>query len=334
MLKFRQVFGIIFVAFAILISPSASYSDDVIKLKLAHTSSPNTIIYETYEKFKQELERISNGQVRVTIYPLSQLGGDIPSAEAVKAGSIDICSVGTNNMAPFTDLLFWADLPFMFKDLDGVHKVLGGEIGNEYKRLTEKETDFRLLFYSDPGSFRNLCIIPKLVRKPDDMKGLKLRSAASPVEMDTVRALGAAPTPVAWAESYMALEQRVVDGEMQQYQWLVTAKHEDVIRYITEIPGQYAFHLALMNKDRYAALPEEVRGWIDQAALFAQKFNFENSVEWNEKLRDIVRQAGTEIYTATPEEVAVWYEAGKTTWAQYEDKVPADLIDRIQAAQQ
>ncbi len=317
---------------------SASFAEsamaaDTIKLKLAHTSAPKTILFETYAQFKKELERLSGGKVKVSIYPLSQLGGDVPSAEAVKGGSIDICSTGSNNMAPFTELFFWSDLPFMFKDLDGVHKVFGGEIGEEYKKLTEKETDFHVLFYADPGSFRNMYTISKPVRTPEDMRDLKIRSAPSPVEMDTIRAFGASPTPVAWTETYMALEQKVVDGEMQQYHWSVTAKHEDVIRYINEIPGQFALHLALMNKKKYASLPEEVRGWIDQAAAYAQKFNFENTAKWNEDLKNIVKKAGVEIYTPTPEEIAVWAKAGKKTWEQYADKVPADLIKRIQDAQ-
>jgi TRAP-type C4-dicarboxylate transport system substrate-binding protein len=166
------------------------------------------------------------------------------------------------------------------------------------------------------------------------MEGLKIRSAPSPVEMDSVRAFGAAATPIAWTETYMALEQNVVDGEMQQYHWAVSAKHEDVIRYINEIPAQYALHLALMDKKKYASFSPEVQGWIDQAAAHAQKFNFENAEAWNEKLKEQALQAGVEIYTPTDEEVAVWAEAGKKVWSKYADKVPAELIERIQAAQQ
>ena len=319
--------------FSTFVWSGIAHASETLVLKVAHTSAPKTIIYATFEKFKEELEKRSNGAVRVQLYPLSQLGGDVPSAESVLKGSLDVASCGSNNMAPFTTLYFWADLPFIFKNLDGVHKVYGGPVGEEFKRRLEAETGFKPLFYADPGSFRALMTIKKPVRSPADMAGLKFRSAPSPVEMDTIRAFGANPTPVSWTETYMALEQKVVDGEMQQYHWAVTARHEDVIRHVTEIPGQHALHLALMNKEKFHACSPQVQTWILESAKAAQDFKFANAAAWNENLKDIMRKANVEIYEPTPAEQAAWAEAGKTVWAQYADKAPEELIRRILDAQ-
>ncbi len=304
-----------------------------LNLKVAHTSAPNTIIFATYEKFKEELEKVSNGSIKVTIYPLSQLGGDVPSAESVLKGSIDVASCGSNNMAPFTNLYFWADLPFIFNGLDGVHKVYGGPIGEEFKQKVTETTGFRPLFYADPGSFRALMTTRKPVRSPKDMAGMKFRSAPSPVEMDTIRAFGANPTPVSWTETYMALEQKVVEGEMQQYHWAVTARHEDVIRYVNEVPGQHALHLALMNKEKFNSWSPQVQEWVLAAAKAAQDFNFANTKAWNDKLKDTMLKAKVEIYTPTAEEVAMWAEAGKKVWTQYAEQASPELVQRIVDAQ-
>ena len=306
---------------------------DGISLKLAHTSAPKTAIFETYEVFKKAVEKNSAGAVKVQVYPSGQLGGDVPTAEGVLKGALDIASTGTNNMAPFTQLFFWADLPFMFVSMDGVHKVYSGAIGEEFKKKLEEQTDFKCLFYANPGSFRNLMNSKRPIRTPADMNGLKFRSAPSPVEMDTIRAIGGNPTPVAWPETYMALEQKVVDGEMQQYHWAVTARHQEVIRYVTELPGQHALHLALINKKKFASYPPAAQKAILDAAAEAQKFNFANTEKMNEDLKKICLAAGVQIYTATPEEVAVWRKAALNAWKPYADKVPQDLVDRIQAAQ-
>ncbi len=306
---------------------------DVQTLKLAHTSAPKTAIFETYEVFKKAVEKNAAGKLKIQIYPNGQLGGDVPTAEGVLKGSLDIASTGTNNMAPFTSLFFWADLPFIFTSMDGVHKIYGGAVGEEFKKKLEQETEFKCLFYANPGSFRNLMNSKKPVRSPADMESLKFRSAPSPVEMDTIRAIGGNPTPVAWPETYMALEQKVVDGEMQQYHWAVTARHQEVIKYVTEVPGQHALHLALINKKTFASYPPEMQKALLDGAAEAQKFNFENTVKMNEILKKTCVDAGVKIYVATPEEVGVWRKAAMTVWTKYADKVPQALIDRIQAAQ-
>ena len=308
-------------------------AQDKLTLKLAHTSAPRTPIFETYALFKKLVEEKSGGAVIIQIYPLGQLGGDVPTAEGVLEGSIDFASTGSNNMAPFTELFFWADLPFIFKDIDGVHKVYGGAIGDEYKQKLEDATKFKCLFFADTGGFRNLMNSKRVVRNPGDMAGLKFRSAPSPVEMDTVRAIGGSPTPVAWPETYMALEQKVVDGEMQQYHWAVTAMHQEVIKYVTEIPGQHALHLCLVNKERFAQLKPEVQKVLLEAAAEAQAFNFANAEKMNVPMKQTCIDAGVQIIAATPEENEVWRNAAMKVWEQYKDKVPPELVQRIIDAQ-
>jgi len=328
----KLLFNILSLALVLSCSGIARAAD-TITIKLAHTSAPKTIIFETYEQFKKSLEAKTGGKVKVQIYPLSQLGGDVATTESVIKGSLDIASCGTNNLAPFTELFFWADLPFIFKDITGVHTVYGGAIGQEYKEKLEAQTPLKCLFFADTGGFRNLMNTKHPISTPADMAGLKFRSAPSPVEMDIIRAFGANPTPVSWPETFMALEQRVVDGEMQQYHWAVTARHQEVIRFITELPGQHALHLALINKDKFNTYPADVQKAILEAADEAQQFNFANAEARNNDLRKIILDAGVAIQTATPEQVAVWRELGVTVWKKYSDKVPQALIDRILAAQ-
>jgi tripartite ATP-independent transporter DctP family solute receptor len=321
-------------AFILGSSAASLAAQDKLTLKLAHTSAPGTPIFKTYALFKKLVEEQSGGSISIQIYPLGQLGGDVPTAEGVLEGSIDIASTGSNNMAPFTELFFWADLPFIFKSIDAVHKVYGGAIGREYKQKLEESTNFKCLFYADTGGFRNLMNSKRVVRSPADMAGLKFRSAPSPVEMDTIRAIGGSPTPVAWPETYMALEQKVVDGEMQQYHWAVTAMHQEVIKYVTEVPGQHALHLCLINKQRFAKFTPEVQKILLDAAAEAQTFNFTNAEAMNGPMKKICLDAGVEIITATPEENEVWRKAAMKVWDQYKDKVPSALVQRILDAQQ
>jgi tripartite ATP-independent transporter DctP family solute receptor len=315
-------------------APQTGDKQSAITLKLAHTSAEGTTIYKTYDKFKELVTTNSNGQIKVEIFPASSLGGDQALVELTKRGSIDIGSCGTNNLSQFSNLYLWSDLPYVFKSLDGVHKVYGGVIGDEMKKKFEDEQkDLIVLFYADPGSFRSFMNTKREVKTPDDTKGLKIRTAASPVEQATVRAFGAVPTPINWPEVYMSLQQKVVDGEMQQYHWIVTAKHQEIIRYSAEIGGQYALHLAVMSKQSWDKLTPDQKKVVAEAAKEAQKYNFENAAMLNNDLRQQVIDAGVKIYNPTPDEMKKWEQAGQMVWDEYNDKVPRELIDRVLKAQ-
>lgn len=306
---------------------------DVIKYKISHTSAPNTGVYEAYEVYKKALEKYSNGKVKVQIYPTGQLGSDVQSTESVLKGAVDMSSCGTNNIPVFTELYFWVEMPFMFKNADGVHKVYGGAIGKELKQKLEETTNLKCLFYADPGNFRNLMNAKHEIITPADMEGLKFRTGPSPVEMDTVRALGASPTPVNWSETFMALEQKVVDGSMQHYQWAYSARHQEVVKYVTELPAAHAMHLALVNKTTFYSYPEDIQKAMLAAAEEAEQFSFANAEVWAGKLRTRFEEAGVKIRVATPEEIEVWRKAAMTMYPKYADKVPQSFIDRVRAAQ-
>lgn len=342
MKKKGWIIGMLSVAFVILLivtggneAESAAPAGGTITLTLAHTSSPGTPIFATYARFKDALEKNSKGKIKVNVHPQSSLGGDVAQVEGAKRGSIDIGSCGTNNLSPFTTLYMWADMPYVFKNIDGVHKVYGGPIGEEFKKKFEDEQkDIKVLFYADPGDFRNFMNTKREVKTPADAKGLKLRTAASPVEQAIVRAFGASPTPINWPEVYMSLEQKVVDGELQQYHWIVTAMHQELIKYITECGGQHALHLAIMSRKTWDKLTPDLQKVVTEAAKDAQKYNFDNAAKLNDGLRQIVLKAGVKIYRPTPEEYKSWENAAKVVWTEFQQKVPMELIDRVRKAQE
>lgn len=306
---------------------------ETVELVLSHTAAEGTPIYTTYEKFKQLVEEKSQGSITIKIHPHGQLADDTTGVEMVQSGSLDIASAGTNNMAPFTNLFLVFDLPYIFKDVESAHKVLAGEIGEEIKQKFEEELNLKLLFFLDPGSQRDLMNTERVVRVPDDVKGLKFRSAQSPIEIATIEALGGVATPIAWAEVYSALEQGVVNAQLQQYHWAVTANHQEIIRYVTETGGIHAFHLAIMSGDRFNALSEEQQQIILEAAALAQAFNFEESPKLVDALRQKMIDAGVEIYQPTQDEKEVWMERAQTVWDQFADQIPEGLIERIVTAQ-
>ncbi|WP_247747320.1 TRAP transporter substrate-binding protein [Alkalihalobacillus sp. BA299] len=308
--------------------------NDNVEIVLSHTAAPGTPIYLTYEKFKEEVEERSEGAVTVRIHHSATLAGDTQGIEMLKNNTLDIASAATNNMAPFTDLFLPFDLPYLFEDVYATHKVLSGEIGQEYKDMTREDLDLELLFYLDPGTQRHVMNTERQVKVPEDLNGLRFRSAESPIEMAYVESLGATATPITWVEVYSALEQGVVDGLVQQPHWAVTANLHEVIRYVTETGGIHALHIAFMNKETFDGLTEEQQQIVLDAASAAQEYNFEQAPEFADELKQEMIDEGVEFYTPTEEEQQLWVETSVKIWDQFAEEVDQDLIERIQAAQQ
>ncbi len=308
-------------------------TEQAVELVLSHTAAPGTPIYLTYEKFKEELEERTEGSVTVKIHHSATLAGDTQGIEMLQNGTLDIASAATNNMAPFTDLFLVFDLPYIFEDVYATHKVLNGDIGQEFKEKAEEELGLKLLFFLDPGTQRDVMNSKREVRVPEDLRGLRFRTAESPIEMAYVEALGAVATPITWVEVYSALEQGVVDGLVQQFHWVVTANLHEVIRYVTETGGIHAMHMAFMNKDSFDKLSEAQQQAVLEAAQVAQDYNFEIAPKMADEMKQQMIDEGVQFYTPSEEELAQWREISVSIWDLFTDRIPEDLIERIQEAQ-
>lgn len=304
------------------------------ELVLSHTSAPDTPIYLTYEKFKEEVEENSNGEITIKIHHSSTLAGDTQGVEMLGSGTLDIASAGTNNMSTFTDNFLVFDLPYIFENVESAYEVLSGEVGQEIKATYEEESGYKLLFYADTGSQRDVMNTVRQVKSPEDMSGLKFRSAESPIEIATIQKLGAVATPISWVEVYSALEQGVVNGELQQYHWAVTANHQEVIKHVTETGGIQAVHLAIMNGEKFSSLSQEHQDIIMEASQAAQEYNFSEAPALLQGLRQTMIDAGVQIYEPTDEELEIWKETAIPVWDEFTDVIPEDLIQRIVEAQE
>lgn len=310
-----------------------SQAAKVKKIRFAHTGGPGSAIDLTYIKFKELLEKETNGELEVVLYGSGTLAGDQTAVEGAQRGTIDMGSAGTNNMAPFTDKFLFGDLPYLMDSIESSHKVWGGEIGKELRKEVGDELGIKGLFFADVGSFRVLGNNKKPVHVPSDLEGLKIRATATPVEQAILKAWGASPTPVNWPEVYMALEQKVVDGTYVQHMWTTTAKHHEAMDFYTEAGGVQNMHLCFMSKRTWDRLTEEQQKAVLKVAAETQAYNFDIAPKLVENLREEMIKTGGEIYYPTAEEMEKWMSIKDEIYAQFSDKIDMDFVQRVVEAQ-
>lgn len=303
-----------------------------VALKLAHGATPAQAIGKGLIRFGELAGSKSGGGVKVETHLSGSLYNERTSLEAVVNGAIDLGGASNANWAAFTSTLLFMDLPYVFNDEESFRKAMHGQAGKEIRNRFERD-GFKLLMLMDNGGFRDVVNNKRPVRVPADIKGLKMRTTASPVEIAMMRNWGAVTTAIDWGEVYNALGSGVVDGEFVQPVWLSTAKHYEVLKHATEVRAVIGINTLAMRKDRFDKLPAGVQKTLLDAGAEAEAYSNKIDVEMMEEGRAHARKLGVKTYTPTPEEMKLWQSTGRAIWKEFDAKIDKALMKIVLDAQ-
>jgi tripartite ATP-independent transporter DctP family solute receptor len=316
-----------------LAASGPAWSQASTNLKLAHGATPDQAIGKGMLRFGELVKAKSGGKANVETHLAGSLYNERTALEAIVNGSIDFGGGSNANWAAFTNTLLFMDLPYVFNDAASFRRTLDGPIGGEIRKRFERD-GFKLLMVLDNGGFRDVVNTKRQVRVPADLKGLKFRTTASPVEIAMFRNWGATPTAIDWAEVYNALGSGVVDGEFVMATWLATAKHYEVLKHATENNAVIGVQTLAMRKDRFDEMPSALQTVILDAAQETQAYSNKLDQELLETARAHARKLGVRTYAPTEEEMKVWRSTGRQIWKDFDSKIDKGLLKMVLDAQQ
>jgi tripartite ATP-independent transporter DctP family solute receptor len=262
----------------VLVGSFAYGATKPIIIKLAYVHVPENPSAVSSQRFAKLVEERSQGRVKVEVYPGGQLGQQPEVFGGLAVGSIEMSNMSTSAIAQFCPEMGVWDLPYLFRDSAHAYSVLDGPIG---KRVTEncmKKSGVRNLAYTENG-WRHFTNRIRPITKPDDLKGLKIRSITAPMMVETIRALGANPVPVAWGEVYMALQQGVADGQENPHNNTYGAKLYEVQKYVSLSAHVYNPMGHLIGEKLFQSLPPDIRKILEDASQESAVYSREQAVQ-------------------------------------------------------
>ena len=315
----------------LLCLPPNAAAEKTIILRYSHISA--AMVEEPHHvaalDFKKFVEERTKGKVEVQIYPASQLGGEERAFQDVQQGVIQIASLASNNAAVFAPSLYVIDLPYLFTTNEEGWKTLD-KYWDEFNKRTIQESGNRIIGWLDLG-YRHICNSKRPVRVLSDLQGLKIRVPNNPVMIDTFRAWGCEPTPLAWDETFNALQQKVVDGQENSYVVFASNKFEEVQKYMTELRYKLQIIVMVVNDAWLNRQPADVREAILEAGRFATTHNRQKIMEWESILKPAMQKAGVEILDR-PDDEALWQKKAMELWPSLYPKIGTlDLLDAMMA---
>ncbi|UCF97004.1 MAG: sialic acid TRAP transporter substrate-binding protein SiaP [Spirochaetaceae bacterium] len=284
--------------------------------------------------FKTELERLSSNRITVELYTSGQIFTQEGELAACREGSLDMAYFADAWLAEWVPYLSMLGAVYTFSGWEHADRVLNGEIGKQIFEDVAQKTGVRPLAAFYLGT-RQLNLVEKVgpVRTPQDMKGVKLRTPASPAWIALGKALGGNPTPMSFGEVYMGLKTGAVEGQDNPLPTDKNAKFYEVTKYIVLTDHQVGTVWPTINEKKWQSLSKEDQDLVMKAIAKAGEACAKQNLDTEANIRDFFRDQGM-IIIEDPDKKA-FAEYARKSYQTESKEVSKDwdwtLYDKIQA---
>jgi len=292
-------------------------------LRLGHDSSESSNNHIYAIKFKEAVEIGSNNRIKVQIYPGAQLGSEGAMFEQIQVGALQV-ALGSSGVVALDPRFGVFELPYIFRNREHMMKVLDGPIGDEMSRLLISR-NIKLLAYADHG-FRVITNNIRPIVKPEDLKGMKIRTPPNKLRIRIFNAFGAAATPLPFPELFMALQSGVVDGQENPLAYVLDNSFYEVQKYVSLSYHVYSPLYVLMSEKFFQSLPKDLQGVVIKAGITARDAEREAMVQKNKAAAALLEQKGMKVNEV---DTKAFIKASKVIWDEEEKVYTKKLIDKI-----
>ena len=288
-------------------------SDEPIIMKIGHSFSEDTARHTALTLFEKTVEEKSNGRIDVELYPSSVLGTEMQMLEAVKMNSLEGLQCG-----PFEDAspqLLVFTMPFLFSDMDQVHKVTRSDWAADLVKATEAN-GIKVLAIGDSGEFRQFTNNVRPIEEPADLESLKIRTPPMDSIIKIVGTLGGNPVSIPFSELYMALKTGLADGEENPLTNIESKKLYEVQKYLSMLNYQYHAEMLYVPLDWFNNLDTDLQEILLSAAKEAMLLNDELLHENTQKAYEVLSE-NMIVNTITEEQRQAFIEACAPVYEYY-----------------
>lgn len=279
------------------------------------------------ENMGKKLAAATNGRIKFQMFPGSVLGGEKEMIEQTQVGAIQILRTSLGPVGPVVPEVNVFNMPFVFRNIPHMRAVIDGPIGQELlDKISASSARMVGLAWMDGGS-RSL-YTKKPVRKPEDLKGQKIRMMGNPLFVDTMNAMGGNGIAMGYGEVFSAIQTGVIDGAENNPPSLFTANHYKAgAKYYTQTNHLIIPEIVVMSKVAWDKLSKD-----DQALVkkFAREAQLEQRALWDKAVGDYtekLKAAGVEFIQMDNKP---FYDATEPVRAKYGAQFK-DLMARIAA---
>lgn len=254
-------------AAAISLLAATAVQAEALKLRLSVESTPGASTQHMLASFRDALKAEMGDAVEIEYFDSGTLGDEIVHMQQVRTGQLDVIPIGSDAVQLDSKFAVF-DIPFLFSDRAQVSAVLDGPIGEDLDASFQENAGLKVLGFGEIG-FRNISNNVRPIVKPEDLKGVKLRTPGSKTRIMSFEMLGASPIKMNIGDVYLALQQGTIDGQENPYGNIRKWSWYEVQKYISKSRHVYTPITFVMNLERYEGLTDAQREAVHKAARSA-----------------------------------------------------------------
>lgn len=296
----KKVIVTLLLAALVLPMAFAQASTEVKPVELVYTMTavPTDAHAGAMRVFKETVERVSNGQIKVLTYDSASLFKQEQEVSAVKSGQADMTATAASWLTDGSPWVSMFTAGYIFKSYDHMTSVLNGPIGAEVFDRIAKEQGIRPLGAQYLGTRQLNLVADKEIKTPADLKGVNLRMPNSDSWIFLGKALGANPTPISFSELYMALQTKTVDGQDNPLPSTKNAKFYEVTKSITITNHLVDSVWPAINEAKWQSLTEQQKAWVMEGVKAGIEYCDSTNLKAEAELVEFFKNAGLKVYNA------------------------------------
>lgn len=296
-------------------------------IKFGHVVPEKHPIHYAALAFKDSVEKKSGGEIEVQVFPMGQLGAERSMAEQVQAGTLQMASIGVAVLTTFVPQLNALILPFILPDIETANALLDSDMTAKLFTFMPPKGFIPLGFST--SEFRDLTNSKRAVRKPEDIRGIKIRVMETPILVDTFRELGATPVPMPFPEVYQALQQGVIDAQENPVPMSVMMKFTEVTKYATLTHHILQAQLTMVSPDLWEKLSKEQKEIIKEGIAVHQRVGREEGFKYTEDGLAKARGQKVDIIKLSAAERESFLKAVAPVHTKYRKTIGEGLYDEF-----
>lgn len=316
-MKKRFFTATLILALALICFPGVTLAKTVLKLGFGDPINSDQGAFA--KQFKYLVEGYTNGEVEVQLFAGGALGNETEMLQNTRRGELDLCMVATPNMTPFSKELQILTMPYVIQSMRDAVTITTGRLGAKWNDSVMRQAGVRILGYTY-SNFRHLTNSKRKVCSMADLKGLKIRVPQNAQMIESYKAWGANPTPMAWTETFTALQQRVVDGQDNPFIVNYTMKFHEVQKYITPLHYQFSLQPLIVGVKYFEKLDGDLKNILERAGIEAQQYCVLFQMEESDKALKAMLDSGMEYCEFSDEDKMIKL-AMEQVWPKFYDEV-------------
>lgn len=270
--------------------------------------------------FVAALEKESGGAMTGKLFLNGQLGDEQDTVTAAATGTLDFSILAINNITPFSPSVGTLTLPYVILSQEDAETITQGEVGQQMVDQTVEDAGVRIIGWGYSG-FRVLTNSKKPVSTVADLQGLVVRVPKNEIMIETYKSWGINPTPMAWGETFAALQQKVVDGQDNPYMTVNAMKFYEVQKYVTDWRYIFSIEPLIVSEALFEGLSEDEQQQVLAAGKAATEASAAFLREQEGKIREELVARGMEITKPADDEKEFIELATTTVWPKFYDQI-------------